>query len=85
MTRIYRVALRILPREVRRRHGGEMAGVFKQLLHDRRRRAGSMAVVRAILAELIALAWFAWCAHRGAPAPPRIDERRLAWSADAER
>ncbi|HUE86155.1 MAG TPA: ABC transporter permease [Vicinamibacterales bacterium] len=85
MRRFYRLALHVLPRAVREAHGSEMAAVFEQLLHDRRRRGGQAAAWRASLSELVALFWFAWCAHRGAPAPSRIDERMFAWAPDTER
>jgi putative ABC transport system permease protein len=83
--RFYTLALRVLPRDIREAHGDEMAAVFEQLLHDRRRRGGRAAVWRATWVELLALLWFARCTRRGAPAPPRIDERMFTWTPDAER
>jgi putative ABC transport system permease protein len=85
VSRLYTIALRLLPQAVRDAHADEMVAVFDQLLRDRRRRGGWLAVGRAVLSELFALLWFAWCAHRGAPAPPRIDERMFTWSPDVER
>jgi putative ABC transport system permease protein len=82
---LYRLALRVLPRAVRDGHGDEMVAVFEQLLRDRRRQGGWRAAWRLSLFEFTALVRFAWCAHRGAPAPRRIDERMLTWSAEAER
>jgi putative ABC transport system permease protein len=83
--RLYALALAVLPRAVRDAHGEEMAAVFEQLRHDRRRHGGWTAVWRASVFELMALLRFAWCAHRGAPAPRRIDERMLTWSIEPER
>jgi putative ABC transport system permease protein len=85
VTRLYFVALRLLPRDVRDVHGAEMAAVFEQLLRERRRRDGVTGVVRAATFELCALLRFAWCARRGTRPPPRIDERVLAWPAENER
>ena len=85
MTRLYRAALVLLPSPVRARHGEQMAAVFAQLLGDARRRRGRRGALRLAILELGALVRFAWCEHRGAPAPPRIDERMLAWSLEPDR
>lgn len=85
MTRLYALALFLLPRDVRDAHGAEMVAVFAQLLGEQRRRNGLSGVVRAATYEGIALLGFAWCTRRGTRPPPRIDERMLAWSVDSER
>jgi putative ABC transport system permease protein len=84
MTALYRVALRLLPVEVRDRHGDQMAAVFADLVHEARRRRGVRGVLRLTAAELAALVRFAWCERRGRPSPPRIDERLLTWSIEPE-
>ncbi len=82
MTRLYRLALRLLPADVRERHGGQMERVFAALLRDARDRRGWPGLLHSAARELVALVWFAWCERRGAPPPRRIDERLLAWPAD---
>jgi putative ABC transport system permease protein len=84
MNRIYRAALRLLPDEVRERHGEQMAAVFADLAREARRRRGARALASLTLAELAALVRFAWCERRGRPAPPRIDERAFIWSLEFE-
>jgi len=84
MTTLYRAALRLLPDDVRQRHGTQMADVFDDIARDARRRRGFTGVVRITCSELAALAWFAWCARRGAPRPRRIDERLLSWSLEPQ-
>jgi putative ABC transport system permease protein len=82
MTRLYRTALRLLPVAVRERHGREMERVFASLLRDARVHRGWPGMLHSAVRELAALLWFAWCEHRGAPSPPRIDERLMAWPTD---
>ena len=41
MTRLYLTALRLLPGDVRRRHGDQMQRVFAALLRDARARAAT--------------------------------------------
>ena len=84
MTGFYRTALRLLPADVRERHGDQMVAVFADLVGDARRRGGPLRVLRVSLAELMALVWFAWCERRGSARPLRIDERPLSWSMESE-
>jgi putative ABC transport system permease protein len=84
MTRLYRAALRVLPSDVRDRHGAQMVAVYADLLRDARIRRGWRGVIALTLAEVAALAVFAWREHRGLPRPPRIDERVLIWPAEPE-
>jgi putative ABC transport system permease protein len=84
MTRLYVLALHVLPAEMRSRHGAQMAAVFGDLAREARQRQGPAGALRALLAELGALLWLAWCERRGAPLPRRIDERMLAWPAQEE-
>jgi putative ABC transport system permease protein len=84
MSTLYRAALRLLPARVRERHGEQMAAVFADLLRETRRRRGTAAAVRLAAAECAALVRFAWAERRGAPTPPRIDERQFAWSLESE-
>jgi putative ABC transport system permease protein len=79
MTALYRAALRLLPEDVRERHGDQMTAVFADLVRDVRRRRGFRGVCRLAIAELTALVWFAWCERRGARRPLRIDERPFTW------
>ncbi len=81
MTRFYRAALRLLPAGVRERHGAQMAAVFDDLIGEAMRRGGRRRAARVTAREVAALAWFAWCEHRGAPPPRRIDERVFTWPA----
>jgi putative ABC transport system permease protein len=82
VTALYRAALVVLPRDVRRQHGEQMAQVFAELAREARQRRGTLGSVATLGRELLALAWFAACERMGAPLPPRIDERQLAWPAD---
>jgi putative ABC transport system permease protein len=82
MTALYRAALVVLPRDVRARHGEQMAHVFADQAREARRRGGWAGSLATFARELAALAWFAVCERMGAPLPPRIDERQLAWPAD---
>ncbi len=79
MNTLYRAALRVLPADVRERHGAQMCVVFAELVREARRRAGPRGVLHVSLRELAALAWFAWCEHRGSARPLRIDERQFSW------
>ncbi len=74
MTRLYRTALRLLPRETRERHGDQMAEVFEEIAREARRRGRPGAVARVAAAELGALVRFAWRERRGL-APSRKKER----------
>jgi len=85
MIAFYRAALRLLPAHVRERHGDQMAAVFAELLREARVRRGWRGALRAGVVELAALLRFAWCEWRGAPPPPRIDERLLSWSLESDR
>ena len=76
--RLYRLALHLLPAEVRDRHGDPMAAVFDELVREARQRRGTRGVARVVAAELLALARFAISARRGLPPPRRLDERVLA-------
>ena len=60
MTRFYRGALRLLPKDVRERHGAEMTAVFDQQVDEARRRGGTGALPCLFARELAALARFAW-------------------------
>jgi putative ABC transport system permease protein len=82
VTALYGRALRMLPPAVRERHGEQMAQVFSEQVQEARRRRGWRGGIAMFVRELLALAWFAWCERRGAPLPPRIDERALAWNLD---
>jgi putative ABC transport system permease protein len=84
MTALYRAALRLLPEDVRDRHGTQMAAVFADLVRDAQARRGVKGVVRVTVAEIAALVWFAWCARRGVTRPRRIDERLLSWSLEPQ-
>jgi putative ABC transport system permease protein len=79
MTRFYRAALRVLPREVRDRHGAEMAAVFDQQVGEAGRSGRRAAVPRLLVKELAALVRFAWRERRAAPPPRRVDDRSLSW------
>lgn len=79
MSALYRAALWLLPRDVRERHGGEMAVVFDQQIREAGRRGGTRAVIRILVMELGALARFAWRERRGAPPPRRVDDHSLSW------
>jgi len=84
MTRLYRVALRLLPRQTRERHGDQMATVFEDQVRDTRRRRGRLATCRLLIRELAALLRFAWCDRRGTSTPARIDERQFSWTLQPE-
>jgi putative ABC transport system permease protein len=84
MTRLYRIALRLLPADVREQHGDQMAAVFADLTREAWRRGGLRSVCGLTAAELAALVRFAWCERQGRPSPPRIDERLLTWSMEPE-
>jgi len=84
-SRLYRLALRVLPRDVRKRHGAPMAAVFDELLREARQRGGARAMARASATELMALLPFAAGAWRGRPAPRRLDESALAATTAVER
>jgi putative ABC transport system permease protein len=84
--RLYRVALRLLPSEIREHHGEQMAAVFAQFLRDARRRGGRRLAARTAYVELRDLVWFAWAEHRGhaqRQRSRRFDERQFAWPADS--
>jgi putative ABC transport system permease protein len=84
MSAIYRLALRLLPDDVRRQHGAQMEAVFGELVRDAWHRRGWRGASRAVTAELWALVWFAWCERRGARRPLRIDERQFMWPTEPE-
>lgn len=84
MMRIYRLALFLLPRAVRERHGAEMAAVFEQLIVEERQK-GRRAAARAAQRELASLLCFAWHARRGRLPRAHRDESRLTWPTTAER
>ncbi len=84
-SRLYRLALYVLPGEVRARHGEAMAAVFDDLVRDARRSGGARAAARALVAELAALARFAATAWRSRQAPSPLDERALVAHANVER
>lgn len=54
----YRVLLRLLPRDRRRRHGGEMERVFTELTESRRATDGRLAVGQLWVAEIAGLLRF---------------------------
>jgi putative ABC transport system permease protein len=85
MTRLYRVALKLLPPRTRDQHGEQMAAVFEDQVRDTRRRRGRLATARLLAIELGALLRFAWCDRRGTATPARIDERQFSWTLHPQR
>lgn len=83
-SQLYRLGLRLLPRDVRARHGEPMSAVFDDLTREARRRGGLRAVAGVAAAELVELGRFAVATRRGRIAPPRIDERALAAMLDRQ-
>jgi len=85
MIKLYRAALRLLPRETRERHGDQMAQVFEEIVREARRRLRPGAVARVTAAELAALLRFAWRERRGVSPPARTNERFVSSSLSPER
>lgn len=85
LSRVYRLALCVLPGEVRARHGAAMASVFDDLVREARRHRGRRGAMSALVAELVTLAGFARDAWRGRATPRRPDERLFAPSSHRER
>ena len=73
---IYRAALLVCPRALRRQHGADMQATFDALCRDAAAR-GSLAVVALVARELWDLPRSAASARLAAPPPPVFPERRM--------
>lgn len=83
MRRLYRLALRLYPRDVRVSFGEDMERCFVDLVTDARERSGVPGAARAVVRTFAQLPAAAWDARFNPPTPPGWDRsphqgRRLA-------
>ena len=82
--RLFRLALRVLPTELRARHGNEMEELFRDEL-ERARKAGPLAVTTAAIGsylDLVRRAPYEHLRRRGRPAPQPRGHRMPSFVAD---